>query len=148
MTNLGDSVLLHIIFAAFYTELIKTAERLEKEAEGKEKAAICLTLSEAICSIDEDGKHTDQIEQFLKQAAESILLEAETSSERSGLFSGVSTLKIDELVAADSDRYSRSPPSNYALELDVATNDYVAEVLSSDVLSSDMGKQALKASFY
>lgn len=102
-------------------------------------------MAEAICSIDEDDKHTEQIDLLLKQATDSVLLDAETPTERSGLFSGVSTVKIDELLTVDSERCNRSPPSNYALEVDVGISDYVAEVFASDILTSDMGKQALKA---
>lgn len=126
---------------------MKTAERQESSTGDPAKAAVCLALAEAICSIDEDHKHTEQIEQLLKQAADSVLLDAETSSERSGLFSGVSTVKIDELLTVDPELCNRSPPANYALEVDVSINDYVAEVLASDILASNMGKQALKASY-
>lgn len=60
--------------------------------------------------------------------------------------SAVSTIKMDDLALtnAESDRLSHSPPNNYAMEMDVGIADYIAEVLVSDVLTTNIGKQALK----
>ncbi|XP_037950079.1 uncharacterized protein LOC119681077 [Teleopsis dalmanni] len=147
---LGDSVLLQSVFAALYTELIKSAESYEKE-KNDAKSSICYSLSEAICSVDEDDKHTDQIDLFLKQASESITLDTDygfgACGRSAGGLSAVSTIKIDDLGTADSDRLSHSPPANYAMELDVGTADYIAELLASDVLTTDIGKQALKVCY-
>ncbi|XP_037890187.1 uncharacterized protein LOC119637868 [Glossina fuscipes] len=147
---LSDSVLLQVIFAALYTELVKRAEKYEKNSNDV-KAALSYTISEAICSIDEDDKHTDQIELFLKQAKDSIILESYAGSGRGatdgGGLSAVSTVKIDDIGTADSERLSHSPPANYAMELDVSITEYIAEVLSSDILTTDIGRQALKVSY-
>lgn len=118
-------------------------------ANNADKAAVCYSLSEAICSIDEDDKHTDQIELFLKQAKESINLDTDFGSicgRGAGGMSAVSTVKMDDLALtnAESERLSHSPPANYAMELDVGIADYIAEVLASDVLTTNIGKQALK----
>lgn len=135
---------MQVMFAALYTQLIKLAEKCEKLGDDA-KASVCYTISEAICSIDEDDKHTDQIELFLKQAKDSIILETYGDSGRHmGCPSAVSTVKIDEIGTADSDRMSHSPPANYAMEMDVGITDFIAEVLTSDVLTTDIGKQALK----
>lgn len=148
-TFAGDSVLLQVMFAALYTELVKRAEQYEKNSNDV-KAALSYTISEAICSIDEDDKHTDQIELFLKQAKDSIILESYAGSGRGatdgGGLSAVSTVKIDDIGTADSYRLSHSPPANYAMELDVSITEYIAEVLSSDILTTDIGRQALKVS--
>ncbi|EDW76750.1 uncharacterized protein Dwil_GK20182 [Drosophila willistoni] len=143
---LGDSVLFQVVFAALYTELIKTAE---KPGQTAEKASHCYAISEAICSIDEDDKHTDQIDLFLKQAKESIHLDTDRGNCRGGGAGGggasaVSTIKMDDLVAIDSDRLSHSPPNNYAMELDVGVADYISKVLVSDILTTNIGKQVLK----
>ncbi|XP_059216379.1 uncharacterized protein LOC106093356 isoform X1 [Stomoxys calcitrans] len=144
---LSDSVLMQVMFAALYTELIKTAEKYEK-FNNEDRATICFTLSEAICSIDEDDKHTDQIDLFLKQAKDSVMLESYgEAGRRGGGMSAVSTVKIDEVGTAESDRMSHSPPANYAMELDVGITDFIAEVLTSDVLTTDIGKQSLKVSY-
>uniref|UniRef100_A0A1A9WGB6 Uncharacterized protein n=1 Tax=Glossina brevipalpis TaxID=37001 RepID=A0A1A9WGB6_9MUSC len=149
---LNDSVLLQVMFAALYTELIKRAEQYEKNSNDI-KAALCYTISEAICSIDEDDKHTDQIELFLKQAKDSIILESYAScgvrgaAVGGGGLSAVSTVKIEDIGTADSERLSHSPPANYAMELDVSIAEYIAEVLSSDILTTDIGRQALKVCY-
>ncbi|XP_075163456.1 uncharacterized protein LOC142236091 [Haematobia irritans] len=144
---LADSVLMQVMFAALYTELIKTADKYEK-SNNEDRATICFTLSEAICSIDEDDKHTDQIDLFLKQAKDSIILETYgEGGRRVGGMSAVSTVKIDEIGTADSDRMSHSPPANYAMELDVGITDFIAEILASDVLTTDIGKQSLKVCY-
>lgn len=35
-------------------------------------SSIAMALAEALCSIDEDSKHTEQIKQFLKQTTQTI----------------------------------------------------------------------------
>lgn len=82
---LGDHVLIQILFAALYSKLLDliqvTQEEAEEEKEDKQKMemnaqkiAHCQQLAEAICSVDEDNKHTDQLANLLKQAIESILM--------------------------------------------------------------------------
>ncbi|XP_067647757.1 uncharacterized protein [Eurosta solidaginis] len=147
---LADSVLIQIVFAALYTDLIRKAKNYEKENK-IEKASTCYSISEAICCIDEDDKHTDQIDLFLKQTRDSIATETNTPFEFSGgarsWVSTLSTVKIDDLNTAHSERLIQSPPTNYASELDVGIADYIADILVSDVLSSNIGKQALKTSY-
>ncbi|XP_036336658.1 uncharacterized protein LOC118746827 [Rhagoletis pomonella] len=145
---LGDSVLMQVVFAALYTDLIRKAKTFETENK-MEKASTCYSISEAICCIDEDDKHTDQIDLFLKQTRDSILIE--TNSEyNNGARSWVSTLstvKIDDLNTTHTERLTQSPPINYATELDVGIADYIADILVSDVLTTNIGKQALKTSY-
>ncbi|XP_055846207.1 uncharacterized protein LOC129912111 [Episyrphus balteatus] len=134
---LSDSVLLQLVFGALYTELIKKAETFEKE-KNDAKATICYSLSEAICSLDEDDKHTEQIDLFLVQARENIFYEGDLLSE--GGLSGASTTKADDA----NERSAYSPPVNYPLELDVGAAHCIAEVLASDILTCNIGKQSLK----
>lgn len=59
------------------------------------KSTICQTLAEAICSIDEDNKHTEQLKIFIVQTKESqrsLILDNEME-EAVGL-SFVSTAKV------------------------------------------------------
>lgn len=113
-----------------------------------EKASTCYSISEAICCIDEDDKHTDQIDLFLKQTRDSITIEANSHFEYNGgarsWVSTLSTVKIDDLNNTHTERLTQSPPTNYASELDVGVADYIADILVSDVLTSNFGKQALK----
>lgn len=65
---LGDDVLIQLLYCSLYTKLLETSQKLGTDDE---KATICQTLAEAICSIDEDNKHTAQIKAFLEQTRES-----------------------------------------------------------------------------
>lgn len=113
-----------------------------------QKASICYSISEAICCIDEDDKHTDQIDLFLKQTRDSIVVETNSHFEYNGVarswVSTLSTVKIDDLNTSNTERLTQSPPINYASELDVGIADYIADILVSDVLTSNIGRQALK----
>lgn len=73
---LGDHVLIQILFAALYTKLLETIQNETErstEAGTSERIACCQQLAEAICSVDEDNKHTDQLLELLGQARESQL---------------------------------------------------------------------------
>lgn len=78
---LGGSVLLQIFCATLYSELVQspvfgetkkmsTASVSQSSAEPvavdpQEISTLSITLAEALCSIDEDNKHTDQIDDLL-----------------------------------------------------------------------------------
>ncbi|XP_014094985.1 uncharacterized protein [Bactrocera oleae] len=147
---LGDSVLMQVVFAALYTDLIRKAKFYENKNK-MEKASTCYSISEAICCIDEDDKHTDQIDLFLKQTRDSIAVETNSHFEYNGgarsWVSTLSTVKIDDLNNTNTERLTQSPPINYASELDVGIADYIADILVSDVLTINIGRQALKTSY-
>lgn len=84
---LNHSCLLQILVGALYTYLLKKSENEQKgvkfsepqrtdtiertvtsfDATNSTPEAIALAVAEALCSIDEDNKHTDQIEDLLDQ---------------------------------------------------------------------------------
>lgn len=86
---LNHSCLLQILVSALYSYLLKKSEKEQKEVrfavspkkEHAEKAvtsfdatnstpaSISQAVAEALCSIDEDNKHTDQIEDLLEQVS-------------------------------------------------------------------------------
>lgn len=86
---LNHSCLLQFLVSALYTHLLKKSEKGQpKEVKfaqtpKKEKTvasfdatnstpeSIALAVAEALCSIDEDNKHTDQIEELLEQVKSS-----------------------------------------------------------------------------
>ncbi|KAK5650866.1 hypothetical protein RI129_001895 [Pyrocoelia pectoralis] len=100
ITPLGKSALLQILVSALYKELVYKSEENKKSVtfaeESKDEGAsvskslehknsvcsfdgtnsspeaIALAVSEALCSIDEDDKHTGEIEELLKQAKEAL----------------------------------------------------------------------------
>lgn len=77
---IGGSVLLQIMCAALYTALLQVSASIKSELpqnpmnlkkepgsfDPNDKSASSLALAEALCSIDEDNKHTVQIDDFLK----------------------------------------------------------------------------------
>ncbi|CAG9854540.1 unnamed protein product [Phyllotreta striolata] len=87
---LGNSALLQILVCALYSHLLRTSQavkkrfRIDESAGGRQSQssgsteescasspeAIALAVAESLCSIDEDNKHTDQIEEFLEQVKE------------------------------------------------------------------------------
>lgn len=73
---LGDHVLVQLLFAALYTKLLEAMEGGDAA-----RVAHCQQLAEAICSVDEDNKHTDQLANLLRQANESLALNSLLESE-------------------------------------------------------------------
>ncbi|XP_031785557.1 uncharacterized protein LOC100116243 isoform X1 [Nasonia vitripennis] len=89
---IGGSVLLQVMISALYAALLQTArdtsastaqQNLEtevrlQESEGgsfdpQNRAASAIALSEALCSIDEDNKHTAQIDDLMDFMRESLV---------------------------------------------------------------------------
>lgn len=77
---IGGNVLLHVLCASLYTALIEFSKNCEVKIEDNSTSKDCelnifnpndisatvTTLAEAICSIDEDNKHTAQIDDFFQ----------------------------------------------------------------------------------
>ncbi|XP_055911935.1 uncharacterized protein LOC129945964 [Eupeodes corollae] len=133
---LSDSVLLQVLCAALYTVLIKNAETFERNKD-EAKATICYSLSEAICSIDEDDKHTQQIDAFLAYAKDTFFFDPVLLDD--GTIVDGRTAKLDEA--------NERCATNYPAELDVGAAHCVPEMLASDILTSNIGKQSLKVSY-
>ncbi|EDS44100.1 conserved hypothetical protein [Culex quinquefasciatus] len=164
---LGDSVLIQVLYMALYSKLLEAAES-EAEAEQKEqkeskdsqtppapppegyvstinmkpRSVICQTLAEAICFIDEDNKHTEQLNSLIAQARESQRAAStlETEMEEAVGLSFASTSKIDELDAF----VHHTPSVRSEEEFDVENAEYIAELLVSDVVVSAVGKLSMK----
>ena len=88
---IGNSCLLQLLLSSLYSELLRISECQKKEVKFADCAvtkdplvhknsvcsfdgttsteeAIALAIAEALCSIDEDNKHTEQIDEFIEQA--------------------------------------------------------------------------------
>jgi protein KIAA0825 len=153
---LGDSVLIHILFSALYTKILETSQEVLAIAKktttpgeastssdtnnSKSKVSICTILAEAICFIDEDNKHTEQIMQLINKAKDSQRTSDGEEFETMTGISLVSTSKADDLE----NRMHASPSTREGEEFDVENAEYMAEVLISEVLTSPVGKQSMK----
>ncbi|XP_053979954.1 uncharacterized protein LOC128877038 isoform X2 [Hylaeus volcanicus] len=85
---IGGNVLLHILCASLYTALLNFSKNRKPEVaktpasdgsnnesnlfNSNDAATIVIALAEAICSIDEDNKHTSQIDDFFQRVKEYI----------------------------------------------------------------------------
>lgn len=130
---LGESVLIQTLFSALYTKLMETAEKDAANRNGEStalsKSSICTTLSEAICSIDEDDKHTEGIQNLISKAHNYIGNGNHNSD--------------DEQLEG----FGNSPMLNAnQVEFDVDSCDYVSELICGDLLTSTVGKQSVKVS--
>lgn len=156
---LGDHTLVHVLYSALYTKLQESSTEVSSESisEGNagvenvqaneekfaNKMAICQTLAEAICAIDEDNKHTEKIYELLEQAKETLqnmsVIEVDVEDQIGQ--SLASTTKADEFEPMP----TRPAPSSRAEEeFDVEIADYISEILASDILTQDIGKQSVK----
>lgn len=128
---LGESVLIQTLFSALYTKLVETAEKDAANRSGEpvalSKSSICTTLSEAICSIDEDNKHTEGIRNLILKAQ---------------IYAG-SENQIDQDFEMDT--LTDSPRASMCeVEFDVDSNDYVSDLICGDLLTTSVGKQSVK----
>lgn len=83
---IGGNVLLHILCVSLYSALLEFSKKCNVETgnaprpkemdqelnffDCNDTAGIVIALAEAICSIDEDDKHTAQIDDFLQLVKE------------------------------------------------------------------------------
>ncbi|XP_032680366.1 uncharacterized protein LOC116848405 isoform X2 [Odontomachus brunneus] len=93
---IGGNVLLQVLCAALYSTLLNVSSKGRNEPQGTpssgnmsccelspfnpyERSTAATALAEAICSIDEDNKHTAQIDSFLLGVKESLEKQSENS---------------------------------------------------------------------
>ncbi|XP_063706631.1 uncharacterized protein LOC134835643 [Culicoides brevitarsis] len=144
---LGDSCLVHVLYSALYTKLLENATGVNEEKFAN-KASICQTLAEAICAIDEDNKHTEKIQELLNQAKETLrnmsVIEVDLDEPEpiTGQSMASGSKAVDELL----EPIMRPAPTSSRAEeeFDVEIADYISEILASDILTQDIGKQSVK----
>lgn len=114
----------------------------EGRVEPASRATLYYALAEAICSIDEDNKHTDQIVLLLKQIRESNWKYSFASSwlHDNSDMDAMDTIKIDDLE----DGLQETSVFHLADDFDVESAEHIPQLLASDVLISNVGKQCLK----
>lgn len=124
---LGESVIVQTIFSALYSKLLEATETLRGDETDKfettKKSGICSVLGEAICAIDEDHKHTDDIQKLCARAAEILANYASVSNEQNPDAANARCAEV---------------------EFDVGLADFVPELLLSEVLTTTVGKKSMK----
>lgn len=97
--------MIQILFSALYTKLLEASKTETMEGDGgvssnspenlEQKSSICNVLAEAICSIDEDNKHTESITALINYARESQRSKGDLDDTGEGVgLSFVSTVKV------------------------------------------------------
>ncbi|XP_076173521.1 uncharacterized protein LOC143149779 isoform X2 [Ptiloglossa arizonensis] len=129
---IGGNVLLHILCAALYTALLKFSKNCKQEMQNSsiskgtnkelnffdpnDTSAIVLTLAEAICSIDEDNKHTSQIDDFLQLVKENIqTTNTKPRINKLTCMSSITEICTDELLFTKSGRQALKVTHEYLI---------------------------------
>lgn len=140
---LGESVLIQTLFSAIYTKLIETAERDMAQRSAAtvalSKSSICMILAEAICSIDEDNKHTEAINNLVLRSRNFMHTDDENADEI-----------LDDMEARTSNTTTNhssidmAGSSSNATDYNIDANASVSELICSDLLATSVGKQCAK----
>ncbi len=94
------------MFSALYTKLLEASKTETMEGDTatngtenpEQKSSICNVLAEAICSIDEDNKHTESITALINYARESQRNKGDLDDTADGVgLSFVSTVKVNAM---------------------------------------------------
>lgn len=141
---LGESVLMQTLFSALYTKFIEIAAKdvtsRSGEATALSKSSICTTLAEAICSIDEDNKHTEAIQNLVTKAQTHIT---------AGNISDVNRFdSMEASMTKSTNSTGTGTCSSNNLEFIVDSSDHIADVLCGDLLKTFVGKQCAKVKFF
>lgn len=140
---LGESVLIHTLFSALYTKLIEIADKdaanRTNETPALSKSSICSTLAEAICSIDEDNKHTEGIHNLVTKA-QTYVNAAESNADDN-------CYNTAELPNSTANSSSTATCSQNNLEFIVDSSDNIPDILCGDLLKTFVGKQCVKVNF-
>ncbi|XP_056629865.1 uncharacterized protein KIAA0825 [Diorhabda sublineata] len=115
---LNNSTLVQILVCSIYSYLLRKSREIKKEVRIEEitsmiaatnnpPEAIALAVAESLCSIDEDNKHTNQIDEFLSQVKSYVESEVAVSTykrlEENQIFAEVA---VSEILASDTGKNS------------------------------------------
>ncbi|XP_051169781.1 uncharacterized protein LOC127287087 isoform X3 [Leptopilina boulardi] len=146
---IGGSVLLQIMCAALYTALLQISTsikskiprnpmNLKKEPgsfDPNDKSSSSLALAEALCSIDEDNKHTVQIDDFLRIVKKSIDSRKQMENIEIEDMSSYIEVLTDELLFKSEGRHSLKIAHEYLIR---ASNFILDALKSWDVDKSEI----------
>lgn len=141
---LGESVLIQTLFSAVYTKLIETAEQdaanKNTESTALSKSSICMILAEAICSVDEDNKHTEGIR--------NLILKSQNFTSIDNAMENNNFDEMDEPMTSSQCENTQSNSSEATLsrntKYEIDSNEYIPELICCDLLATSIGKQSVK----
>lgn len=140
---LGESVLIQTLFSALYTKLVETAENdvanRTNEGTALSKSSICTTLAEAVCSIDEDNKHTESIRMLIIKSQTYLSTSDDNENDQNEMEQLNMSGNVD-----DNPNATPTQIGNSHFEYDVDSNDYISDVICGDLLTTSTGKQSVK----
>lgn len=160
---LGDSVLIQTLFSALYTKLIEIADKdaavrtadtittqtvatatvshapPTKTTAALSKSSICTMLAEAVCSIDEDNKHTESINNLIGKA-QNYVDAVELHNDPMYCNEFVEMCKN----AGNSASLCGNDSTANIFEFTVDSSDSVPDLLCGDLLKTSVGKQCFK----
>lgn len=162
---LGDSVLVQTLFSALYTKLIEIADKNDvtrindtmaaqaapmaatqatttpapktTTTTAFSKSSICTMLAEAVCSIDEDNKHTEGINNLIAKA-QNYVDAVELNNETAYCNESIGKCHMAGNAA------TALANSHSILEFTVDSSDNVPDLLCGDLLKTFVGKQCVK----
>lgn len=138
---LGESVLVHTLFSALYTKLIEMAENdaanRGNEMQALSKSSICSTLAEAICSIDEDNKHTEGIHNLVERAQTYVNAVESNTHDKYYHEHGETSNSNTHFTNTATNSQNNS-------EFVIDASDNVPDILCGDLLKTFVGKQCVK----
>lgn len=169
---LGDSVLVQTLFSALYSKLMEISDKNSTlpaqtapttasqttttttpaptlapkttTTTAFSKSSVCTMLAEAVCSIDEDNKHTEGINNLIAKAqnyVDAVELHNETA---------YCDDPVEKCHMAANSKYnigsaSMAPANSHSiLEFTVDSSDNVPDLLCGDLLKTFVGKQCVK----
>ncbi|CAK9795962.1 Uncharacterized protein KIAA0825 homolog [Anthophora quadrimaculata] len=129
---IGGNVLLHILCASLYTSLIEFSKNCNTEIpndptpqeinyelnffDTNDRSATLIALAEAICSIDEDYKHTSQIDDFFQIVKENLqALNTNSSIKEVNNIASIIEVYTDELLFTSTGRQALKVTHEYLI---------------------------------
>lgn len=142
---LGESVLIQTLFSAMYTKLLEASERdtinRNTATATLSRSSICNILAEAICSIDEDNKHTEAINNLVLRSKKFIQMDDVNENEH---FEDIGPYTSNATNQCSNDTGSFANRIDYNID----QNATIPELICGDLLSTSVGRQCAKVSIY
>ncbi|XP_026470814.1 uncharacterized protein LOC113375081 [Ctenocephalides felis] len=148
---MGQSIFLQLLLSALYTELINSSEKQlmipgQVPIDGKILLNIRDQLAEALCYIDEDDKHAQQMAEFVSRVQDAGVedmvgnLDGDIAQMDNFMLSFGTTLNIED----EENKSANSAINQACKDLGIEYTNYAPEMSVSDVLMTFYGKKCVK----